>query len=114
MSTFVVRKKISLSFLGDGWADAYVEFSPFSFSDNDRIIELRKYRIDQMTENSKEAKKASDDLMAIIKDKFIAGKGYDGKELIDITKDNLNDLPMEVILKVLAELQGAGVIPKNE
>lgn len=110
MSTFVIKKRIPLDFLGEGWKEAYVEFSPFSFVDNDKIIAMRKFGLDQNGDNAKEA---SDQLLEVVKEKFIEGKGWNGEKLINITKENLAELPIEVIVKVLQELQGNSILPKN-
>jgi len=37
---------------------------------------------------------------------LIEGKGYDGETLIDITPDNLTDLPIEIFAHIIKELQG--------
>jgi hypothetical protein len=113
MSKFIVKKHIALGFLGEGWEEAYVDFSPFTFKDNDTIIHLRKLATTQAKMEDSEIKQASTDIMEILADKFIGGMGYNGKELEPITKDNLNELPMEIIVHILQTLQGQGIVPKN-
>jgi len=110
--TFIVRKKIELSFLGDGWQEAYVIFTPFTFADNTTLLKLRSAASGKGTE-VEEAEEASKKIMDLLKDKFIEGKGWNGKELIAISKDTLKDLPMESIGKLLNALQGATALPPN-
>lgn len=109
--SFVVRKKIELSFLGDGWQEAYVVFTPFTFADNATLLKLRTAISGQG--QIEEAEEASKRIMDLLKEKFIEGKGFNGKELVAITKENLKDLPMEIIGKLLTALQGATALPPN-
>ncbi len=111
--TFVVRKKIELSFLGEGWQETYVIFTPFTFNDNATLLKLRGLATGAGTDAA-EAEKASREIMGLLKDKFIEGKGFDGKALAPITKENLGELPMEIITKILTALQGATSLPPNE
>lgn len=115
MATFVVKKKIELAFLGEGWEQAYITFSPFSFADNEKLLKLRsKVNTDNPEDTTQEgAEEASNNIITLLQDKFIEGKGYDGEKLVDITKDNLKDLPMEIINEALSTLQGKKALPPN-
>lgn len=110
--TFVVRKKIDLSFLGEGWQEAYVIFTPFTFGDNTALLKLRTLSTGANI-STDEAEKASKDIMELLQNKFVEGKGWDGEKLIDITKKNLVDLPMEIISHILTALQGQTTLPPN-
>lgn len=114
MGVFKVRKEIKLGFMGQGWEDAFVVFSPFTFGDNDKVLGLYQLAQKQKDMNAAEAKTASDEIIGILKDKFIEGKGFDGEKLVAITEQNLSDLPMELIVHILQTLQGqALVVPKG-
>lgn len=114
MGVFKVRKEIKLSFMGTGWEEAYVAFSPFTFGDNGKVLGLYQLAQKQKEMKVSEAKQASDEIISILKDKFIDGKGYDGEKLVDVTAENLQDLPMELIVHILQTLQGqALIIPKG-
>lgn len=116
MSTFVVKKHIPLDFLGEGWADAYVNFSPFSFSDNTALTKFRgevKKLQDNESANDKELETFTNKMLQIVLDKFIDGQGYDGEKLVPITKENFNDLPMEVFTHIIEKLQGEQITPKS-
>lgn len=115
MSTFVVKKKIELAFLGEGWEEAFVTFSPFTFADNESLLKLRSQVNVENPEATPQdgAEKASKDMITLLQDKFVEGKGYDGEGLVAITKDNLADLPMEIINKALDVLQGKKTLLPN-
>lgn len=111
MTAFIVRKKIDLSYLGEGWEKAYITFTPFTFGDNASILKLRKMSLNAVNADDKELQKATDEIMDLLKSKLVEGQGYDGKTLVPITKENLSELPMELVTKILEELQGNAVIP---
>lgn len=109
---FVVKKRIELSFLGEGWEEAYAVFTPFTFNDNASLLKLRNLASGASID-PEEATKATGEIMTLLRGKFIEGKGFDGKTLVNITKENLADLPMEIITRILQTLQGQTVIPPN-
>ncbi len=111
-NTFVVKKRIPLDDLGEGWEEAFITFTPFTYRNNDKIISLRSTVLDKNA-TDEQTKKASDDIKELLSDNLIEGKGFNGKELVDITKENLPDLPMEVFTKCLMALQGqTQLLPK--
>lgn len=112
---FVVKKRIELSFLGEGWEEAYVIFTPFTFNDNTALLKLRHLALGVSGPDIdvEEANKATKEIMVLLENKFVEGKGFDGKHLAPITKENLADLPMEIITRILQALQGQSVIPPN-
>lgn len=116
MSTFVVKKRISLEFLGDGWDKAFLNFSPFSFSDNAELTKFRR-EVTALQNDPKasdeDLEKFTDKMLSIILDKFIDGQGFDGKQLIPVTKENFSDLPMEVFMVIIEKLQGDQLTKKN-
>lgn len=109
---FVVRKKIDLSHLGEGWEGAFVTFSPFSFRDNENLTKLRSIVTSEKV-SEQEAEKASGEVVTLLQEKLIEGMGFNGEKLVPITKDNLVDLPMELVVTILQTLQGANqLLPK--
>ena len=109
---FVVKKKIDLSHLGEGWENAFVTFTPFSFRDNENLTKLRSIVTSQNV-SDEEAEKASREIVTLLQDKLIEGVGFNGEKLVPITKDNLVDLPMELVVTILQTLQGANkIFPK--
>lgn len=113
MSTFVVKKRIELAHLGEGWEQAYLIFSPFSFADNETLIKFRgeAAALQGGDANEKEIEKVTNRMLQLILGKFVEGKGFDGKTLIDITKENFAELPMEVFNLIVQQLQGEQLRP---
>ena len=111
--TFVVRKRIELAHLGEGWEQAYITLTPFTFNDNATLLKFRALA-QTAAANPDAANEATNEVMSMVKNKFLEGMGFDGKKLVPITKDNLADLPIEVITYILAFLQGQTVIPPKE
>lgn len=104
---FVVKKRIDLSFLGEDWKDCYVNFTPFTFNDNDKVMEIRRVtNLKEKDLTEEESKKAAESVMTIFTEKIVDGKGFDGKNIIPITKDNWRDLPMEIIQTIMDTLLG--------
>ena len=113
--SFVIKKKISLDWLGEGWEEAYIVFSPFSYGDNVDLIKFRKIatKMTSVGESDEEIEKVSNKLLKLLTDKLVEGQGYNGKGLEPITKDNFKDLPVEVFNHCLNALQGEELSPKS-
>jgi hypothetical protein len=103
---FVVKKKLSLDFLGDGWKDAYLEFSGLTFK------ESRGFTSQKFDEKNPDSDENLNFVINLLKEHFLTGKGYDGTDLIDIAKDDIEDLPPEAISKAVEALVG-GPDPKS-
>lgn len=103
---FVVKKRVSLEFLGEDWKDAYVVMTPFSWNDNTTLLKYRKADPETVLKDQEE-------LSDIIKNRIVEGKGFDGTKLIPITKDNVGDLPMEAFMVIFTELQGKTLVPNS-
>lgn len=106
MSTFIVKKRVDLSFLGEGWTDAYIVFSPLTWNDQESMTSLRSkvIKMEKGELSEEESKKVSGAILDRIKKQLIEGQGYDGTKLIKITPDNFEELPMEVIIHCINEL----------
>lgn len=111
---FIIKKTIPLDFFGEGWQKAYVELTPFSFEENAELLKIRRELGNIEAGIDADIDGLSQKIMDLIKSKFIAGMGFNGKELEPITKENIGSLPMEAISKILLSLQGVGGIdPKD-
>jgi hypothetical protein len=93
MSKFVVKKKVSLKFLGDDWKDAYLILSPLKVNEFKVIQKL------SASENSSDLEnmKVVVGMAKILREHFISGKGWDGQALISIEAKDLEELPIEVL-----------------
>lgn len=115
MSNFIVRKKLSLSFLGEGWEDAYLIVTPFTFNDNIQLVKFQKKFAGMGADSASEDEllETTSKMKELVSERLVEGKGYDGEKLVDITKDDLGSLPMEVFSKILNELKGETLSPKS-
>ena len=113
--TFIVKKKLSLDFLGEGWESAYAVFSPFTYEENLNLLKFNKKlrKIENAEASDKDLENAAEELKKILTDKLIEGMGYNGKELEAITQDNFKDLPMSVFTYCLTQLKGEDLSPKS-
>lgn len=100
MAKFKISKKMSLDFLGEGWEDCYLILTPITakeFQDK-KLFDLADINRDNTDDVLKGMKKT----IGIIKDHFVSGKGLgeDG-EVVDIEKDDFEELPIDVLVEVL-------------
>lgn len=102
---FVVKKTLKLDFLGDGWQDAYLEFSGLTFK------ESRGFSEKKFDENNPESAENLEFVITLLKTHFLGGKGWNGSELVDITTDDLEDLPVDAISKSVEALVGGTADP---
>jgi hypothetical protein len=96
MSKFRVSKRVDLSFLGEGWKECFIEFNAPSYGEIKKIL--------PEVEEGATAKNAEIG-MEILEKLFLTGKGFDGKQKIEMTKDDLEELPIQVITKCLEAMQ---------
>ena len=107
MSKFQVPMRIDLSFLGEGWKDCFLLFNAFSV--NDVLFKLAGRNL-SAPGDAKVMKDSAGEILDLLKEKFIEGKGYDGKKIVEIVKEDIGDLPVQVIPKI-TELLGGVVSP---
>ena len=93
MARFVAKKQLLLDFLGDGWKGAYLELAAATFNDTRAIAGLSK--------DETATDQTSAEVIKFLQSHFIAGKAWDGKELVVLTADDLGELPVEAINKAL-------------
>lgn len=110
---FVVQRKLSLDYLGEGWAEAYILFSPLSYNDEVRLANARKDREKIISGDHEALTKVSDFLKDLIKQKFIAGKGWDGSKLVDLTAEDVFEIPGGVVDRLIGMFDNSPVTPKK-
>lgn len=91
----VIRKKISLEFLGDEYKDSFIIVSSIPVKDYDTF---------QQSEQS---------VKDVVSEHFLEGQIQQGSELITLTKENLDELPGEVFVTAFEEMIGQ-LSPKVE
>jgi hypothetical protein len=100
MSKFITKRNFSLSFLGEGWENAFIIFSSISVKE---FRELTAEKLDQ-----KEASQIVNITSDFLKKHFIEGVGFDSekKELVKLKKLDLEELPSDITQKAIVFLVG--------
>jgi ribosomal protein L13E len=100
---FPVEKILSLAFLGKGWENAELVFSGLTFAQTRELAS----NVDISDTVSKDKNEKNFDIVVkFLTDHFIRGKAWNGTTTVDITKDDIVDLPVEVINKAVLLLSG--------
>ncbi len=109
MKEFKIIKKFPLTFLGEGWKDAYINFRAITIGDIKN--EFPKFRtIDEKDEDATIEGVA--DVLEFLKSKFISGKGNVDGSLVDLEAEDLMELSAEVMSRALSFLS-QGVAPDS-
>lgn len=100
MAEIVVKKRITLEFLGEDYKDGYIVFESIPVKDYERIIK----------EVEVAEKSGGSEAMNLVK-KLVTGRLVEGEipqdgGMVAITKDNLADLPGDVFLEAMQQLTG--------
>lgn len=96
----VIKKRVSLDFLGDDYKDSYILI---------RCISIGEYE-----------KLGDATVKETVKNRFIEGKIKQDSGMVDITKENLEELPGEVFVKAFESMTGVvdtetgNTVPKTE
>jgi len=99
---FKVKKRYSLAQLGEGWEECYLDFSPFTMREiNEDFTSFASLDKD----DPKSVTVASNKMTELLKNKYVGGTGLDATgKVVDIKRDDLLDLPAEVISGVISFL----------
>ena len=106
MKTFKILKRFSLSFLGEAWKEAYLDFNALTIGDvKEKFKDIALLSVQDQTNITQ----GIDSILAILTDKFVGGKAVGEKDaLVEVDKTDLEALPIEVLSKALSFLsQGA-------
>lgn len=105
---FPVKKTLKLDFLGEGWEGAYINFSGLTFK------ETRGFAAQKLNEQDAEDPENVEFVLSLLKDHFLDGKGFNGTDLSDLTADDIEDLPVDVIGKSVELLAGGPNAPLSK
>ncbi len=100
MSKILITKTVDLDFLGDKYKGSSIEV---------RVITMREREamLAELGQIGKDENKSFEYVKNTILERFVKGTYKDGEnEAVDISKDDLLDLPAEVFIEVMAQLQG--------
>jgi hypothetical protein len=95
MSKFDISLKLSLAFLGDEWGECYIKFSP---------ITIREAKVLKDIDTSKQ--NSVDFALELLREKFLDGKGISEGKLIDLSKDDFEELPIAVVNEAVTLMVG--------
>ena len=110
MSKFKVVKKLSLDFLGEGWKDAYINFQVLTIADiKNKFPALMKLKAD----DAEAVINSMGMIVEVLEDKFVDGKGFDGTKLIDFKKEDIENLPNELLKRALDFLSQGVTTPSS-
>jgi len=104
MSRIVIKKRISLDFIGDEYSDCYLEFKTIPMKDYEQYVKLSKTESDESS--------AVEFLTSTLKKLFVGGnfKDDDGK-LFDVRADELDDFDITTIVTCFKTLTGQAQSP---
>lgn len=101
----VIKKTISLEFLGDEYKDGYVTFKSISVAESQGLIE----KIEKAGEDNS---KAIEVMLEVLGNSFIEGKFVDKDAQQDVKKEDLKDFDIGSVTKFFAILTGQEGDPK--
>lgn len=104
---FQVKKRIGLDFLGEGWEEAYITLNAPSYGEIKEFSKKSKVKVVEQPDGTKVEQpdeSVVDEGITLLKSLFIEGKAFDGKALVDFTKEDITDLPIEAINKIFVAL----------
>jgi len=103
MSKIVIKKTISLDFLGDEYKEGSLTF---------KTIPLRDYE-EFINQSKKQDEAASIKLIVeTLKKYFIEGKFPDGDKTVDLTVEDIEDFDVNTAITVFKYLTGQEIDPK--
>lgn len=101
MGKFNIIKKLDLADIAEG---AYLEFELITYRDSAKIRELGiKDGQNVVTENREKIEKATFDLL---REKLVSGKLPSRESLVEVSPEDVEDLPVAVIERAISFLSG--------
>lgn len=91
---FKIVKHFPLDFLGEDWKECFIDLKPLTIAD----VKGKLPTIAKLQEKDSDVGAGVDLLLELLDDKFISGKVINEEgNLVDLPKEALGDLPVEVI-----------------
>lgn len=105
-----IKERYSLKHLGDGWQHCYIEFSPITMKDlTGDILTLSGLEQD----NPETVAEATKSTVSLLKEHFVGGKVLSGGKVVELKRDDLEELPVRVLTGVLSFLS-QGLAEENQ
>lgn len=95
MSRFDFKKRVDLSYVGEDWKDCYIEFSLPSYGD------LKGFTKDEGSDAEK-LEKGLEQVQSL----FRSGYAISNNEKIELKKEDLVDMPIEILTKCFQAISG--------
>lgn len=95
----VIKKTVSLDFLGKDYENGHVTFKSLSVGEVEKLVD----KIDVDSQDNKEAVKI---MLQVLEDCFISGEFVDKTDKTTLTKEDLKDFDMESVTKFFQILTG--------
>ncbi|QNK82600.1 hypothetical protein [Nakamurella sp. PAMC28650] len=96
---FIVRKHVSLDFLGEDWKEAFIDYNAFDSND---LLQISEISTDESDKTSSFRR-----MLELLKANFLDGKGVGVDGLVDLTQDDLSQLPIEIVNRSIEALNGS-------
>jgi len=107
MGKIIIKRKVTLEFLGDEYKDGYITFKQIPVKDyTDLMQKLPK-------EGEKDAGRSLTLMSEMLKKYFVEGKFPEGDKLSDLTSEDLDDLDQETGLHCFETVVGKKLDPKE-
>ena len=104
MGEIIIKKRVSLEFLGEDYKEAYLIFKSIPLKDFDKYAELA---------NTKDNKAASKLVIDTLISQFVSGKFPDENgELFDVTKEQIKEFDIQTATTAFKSLTGQEPDPK--
>lgn len=87
-----------------------MNFTPVNFKDADKLADTGGKKANELT--TKEREQLARDTINILKDHFVDGKGVTDEGIVDMTADDIELMPVEIIPKIVQLLKG-DIDPKS-
>ena len=93
---FTFTTKVDLSEFGEEWKDSYITVRRLTFGESKDLADF----------NSEDTAKSIEFAVKLLDTHFVEGKVWNGSETVDLTKEDIENLPAEVPNKVLLAVLG--------
>lgn len=96
-----ITKRVSLEFLGEDYKESYLVFNAVKMKD---LVAIQESAV--AAQEHQDPKENLEFFQNVIDPRFVEGKiNQDGK-LVDFTKEDLQELPLDVYVTIFQELMG--------
>jgi len=99
MANIVIKKRISLDYLGEEYAKGYIDFKSISI----REVEAKIDELEAVGEDNKQALKI---MIELLEKQFITGQFFINEKSEEITKEDIKDFDVNSIMKFFGVLSG--------